>query len=439
MRGKKGVQWLYGQLPDLVAQAVIPQDIADRISEHYGPAEPTNKRAIALFVCGVVGGGLIGLGIILVLASNWAQLSRGTRAVLAFTPLVVSQALSAWVLLKKRDSLTLKESTALFQMLSVAAAIALISQTYQIPGDLGNFLFVWMLLSLPLVYLMDASIVAIGYIAGITAWTAYIQSNAGNPLSFWLLAAGIAPYTIRFLRQDLESARTTVMQWAVAIGACVAIGFVLEGKLPGIWILVYSGLFSMFFLTGSYWLPSPGSDLRRPFHTMGAGGIAVMALIYSFEWPWEEIGWDYYRSGLNYHVLASYADYLYLFVLLVTVSSLLAVSVRRGRSDLIPLGSFPLIAVIAYTSVAISDAPIIAMVLFNVYVFSIAVWTIAMGIRAERFDRLNGGMLLLSALIVFRFFDTQMSFALRGVVFIIIGAGFLATNLIIINRRKGTK
>jgi hypothetical protein len=48
----------------------------------------------------------------------------------------------------------------------------------------------------------------------------------------------------------------------------------------------------------------------------------------------------------------------------------------------------------------------------------------------------NTGLLVLSALIIARFFDSDLSFLARGVAFILLGAGFLTANVVIL-RRKG--
>jgi hypothetical protein len=45
-------------------------------------------------------------------------------------------------------------------------------------------------------------------------------------------------------------------------------------------------------------------------------------------------------------------------------------------------------------------------------------------------------MLMLAGLIVTRFFDSDLGFVVRGLAFIGVGIGFLATNVVLI-RRKG--
>src|SRR3990167_5872501 len=106
---RKAVQWFYKELPDLVSKGVLPQSSADRLREYYGDIKGRDKKRLVIIVCSVLGAVLIGLGIILLFAHNWEELSRPVRAVLSLLPLMVGQTLAMWVVLKKSESQALKE------------------------------------------------------------------------------------------------------------------------------------------------------------------------------------------------------------------------------------------------------------------------------------------------------------------------------------------
>ena len=95
----------------------------------------------------------------------------------------------------------------------------------------------------------------------------------------------------------------------------------------------------------------------------------------------------------------------------------------------------PVLAVLGH-ALAQNNLDVFAAILFNVYVFAMSVGLIAGGVRGRRLGLVNAGMLLLSALILCRFFDADLSFVVRGVAFIALGTGFLVTNLVML-RRKG--
>jgi dipeptide/tripeptide permease len=47
---------------------------------------------------------------------------------------------------------------------------------------------------------------------------------------------------------------------------------------------------------------------------------------------------------------------------------------------------------------------------------------------------MNGGLLITAGMIVARFFDSDLPFLIRGITFIVLGIGFLATNLVLLRR-----
>ncbi len=433
---KKHIQWLYGELPLLVADNVLPADAADRIREHYGAVEKRSGRRIALTVCSILGALLIGSGVILLLAHNWSQLSRAMRTVLALAPLLATQALAVYGVYAGKQSIAWRESISIFLTLAVGASISLIGQTYHIPGDPGAFMMTWMLLIAPLIYLLRATAPCLIYLAGITAWAGYSQSVAGHALAFWPLLALVAPHVVIEYRKNPCSVRSSVLGWGLAFCLCVATGIVLEKVVPGLWIVVYSALFAVMYLAGSYWFDESPSVFQKPLQVVGLGGIVVLTFIFTYEWPWDNIGWSHYRYRYGYFELAAWTDYLLVAGLPFACAALLAMSVRRGHAWRILYGVMPVVAVLGYTLAALEVDEHVCLLIFNAYMFALGVGTIIWGVRESAIGIVNGGMVILTVLIVARFFDSDLGLIARGVAFILIGIGFLVTNLILIKRGK---
>ena len=80
--------------------------------------------------------------------------------------------------------------------------------------------------------------------------------------------------------------------------------------------------------------------------------------------------------------------------------------------------------------------PIIGMILSNLFVLAIGVFYIYRGNELNRLGILNLGMLTLSILIICRFFDLELSFVTRGILFVLVGIGFFVTNYQLIKRRE---
>ena len=431
---KRAIRWLYGEIPSLVESGVLGPDAAERLRTHYGEM-PRAGRRLAVTLFSIFGALCIGGGVILLLAHNWAGLSRGARTVLALLPLVVTQAVGLWALYTGRRSAAWREGVGALQALAIGSSIALIGQTYHIPGDLGAFLLTWCLLGLPVIYLLGATTPAILYLAGITSWSGYNQSVGGQALAFWALFAAVLPYFWSVARKNRYSARAATLGWALVLCLCVATGITLEKVIPGLWMIVYSALFAVLYLAGKRWFGDAPLAAQRPFHMVGAGGIAVLAWLLTFEFPWDELGWDHYRSAYRYHMVAAWMDYLLAAALPVASVALLVPAVKRRGAWPLLYGVMPILVIVAYALTGASLDGLPAQVLMNVYLFVLGVGTLVAGIRGMRISVVNGGMVILATLIITRFFDSDLGFVVRGVVFIAIGIGFLVANLLLMRNR----
>ncbi|MCU0536659.1 MAG: hypothetical protein MUD14_22455, partial [Hydrococcus sp. Prado102] len=69
---------------------------------------------------------------------------------------------------------------------------------------------------------------------------------------------------------------------------------------------------------------------------------------------------------------------------------------------------------------------------FLTLVLGIAVLT--RSINQENLATLNFGLLIISLLILCRFFDTELSYLVRGLVFALLGTGFFVTNYFMIRK-----
>lgn len=432
------IRWLYGQLPSLVEAGVLDSRAAARIREHYGePAGRGRRLAVTLF--GISGALCIGGGVVLLLAHNWTDLSRAARTVIALAPLVVTQAMAAWVLATGRRSTGWREAVGIVQALAIGTAIALVGQTYHIPGDLGSFLLAWCLLGLPIVYLLGATTPALLYLAGITCWSGYNQSLGGHAILFWALFAAVLPHFLIAAKAGRYAARPAVLGWALSLCLCVAVGITMEKVLPGLWMIVYAALFAVLYLAGRRWFGEAPHAGLRPFHLVGAGGTAMLAWLLTFDFPWEELGWEYYRSTYRFHAAAAWMDYLLAAALPVLAVALLVNAVRRRGAWPLLYGVMPVLVIVAYGLTGLSDSGAMAQILMNGYVLALGVGTLAAGARSVHMGIVNGGMAILALLIVTRFFDSDLGFVLRGLVFIAVGTGFLATNVLLMRRKSDNR
>src|SRR6185369_15508307 len=110
---RSGIRWLLAELPELVTSGVLSRETADALRQHYSSQPPGEPRRIGFILSAILGSLLIGAGVILLVAHNWDFLSRPVRCAIAFTPLVLSQALAIFVLLRRNGSAPWSESAAI--------------------------------------------------------------------------------------------------------------------------------------------------------------------------------------------------------------------------------------------------------------------------------------------------------------------------------------
>ncbi len=433
----RSTRWLIAELPGLVARGVVDEETAERLRLHYESSTEGVGRRLVLAVCAVFGALLIGGGVILLLAHNWEFLSRTARAAIALVPLVAAQVLAGWALVRKFESTAWREGTATFLALSLAAAMALVDQTYNTGGDLESFLWRWALLLAPLPWLLNSTTVAVIFLSALTWWAVAAKIGGAQVLLIWPLAAAVVPHLIHVLRTGRRGLRAANLQWALAIFCVVAAGLALEYRVPGLWIVIYSGLFALMIVVGSATRGDDEALWRRPFESVGVLGSVVMWLILSFAEPWERVGWNHVRTGDDFHQVASWIDVMLAIALPAVgiVAAVLLLDRRRHRLQFLWILAVPVVAVV-WPLVAATDAEWIGALAFNGVLFATGIGTIVAGVRSQQLATINLGMLVVAVLVVVRFFDSHFGFVARGLVFIALGIGFLIANLYLSRRLR---
>lgn len=440
MKDRKHVAWLYEQLPTLVSEGVLAPEAAARLHQRYGVVDVHGGRRWAMTLFSILGATLIGSGLILLLAYNWEGLSRPMRALVALVPLLISQMLAAWVLWSKMQSTAWREGVGTFLTLSIGLSIALISQTYHLGGDLGDFLLTWGVLGLPMAYLLRATVPALLYIIDITFWTGMVMQDGWQALGYWPLLIALLPYVWSVMRSNRYQAQAVLLCWFLALTLPLALGMSLHRVLDTAvsWLLLYSAVAGVWYMTGARFWGEATTIWQRPWQTLGAPGVVVLALVFSFEEVWrKDIYVSYWRemSGSSLQTLIACG----LAFLWPGAAVLLWLdNVLRRRLHLLFLGAMPVVAIMAYTIVQYTELRLLGMLLFNAYLLILGVSVLLTGLRTQRMGTMNAGMLILAAVIVSRFFDADIGFVLRGVAFIILGLGFLVTNLVL-TRRQGAQ
>jgi len=418
-------------LQELVKADVISQNTSDKINDFYRKkGENSTNRLFIVF--GILGAILVGLGIIMIIAHNWDELSKATKTFFAFLPLVVGQILCGFTLIKKQESVAWRESSGAFLFFSVGASISLVSQIYNIPGNLGSFLLTWMLLCLPLIYLMNSSIVSLLYIVGITFYAGEI-SYWSQPQSvayfYWLLLLAALPHYYMLFKKKPESNFMIFHHWLLPLSVVISLGTVAD-KTGSLMYIAYFSLFGLFYLVGNSAIFMHQKSKNNGYKILGTLGTIILLLTLSFDWFWEELR----KREFQFNEVITSPEFFAAVILSLLAGSLVFFQLKnKSIHDIKPITPIFILFILTFILGLYST---IAVVLINFCVFAIGILTIKDGAKKDHLGILNFGLIIITALVICRFFDADLSFIFKGILFVSVGIGFFTANSWMLKKRK---
>ena len=432
-------RWLAEQLPAWEREGIVTTDGARKLRERYA-AEP--QGGLAQMVVGAVGALLIGTGLIAVLAYNWDDFPRWVRLVLALGPLAVTQAVSWWVLGRGEAAKPWqREAAALVQTLAVGAALALVSQIYNLPGKWTDLIFWWCVVSVPLAWVLRSQAVAIAYLIGIALWTVTQASERANYLGaigiadvrlwFPVLLAGILPLWPGPELRDrpapgsrlVLAASTLIGLLAVAAYATVRPAHMFPSFSGFPWLGMLSAAAVLLFPLDRGGIAEPLS--RKPQVLLGGGALVVMALIFTFEDPARDL-----VKGVGFALPLGWC-----WLLLLVVAGFAILAFRQGRFAVLAVAALALVPVVAAPLSADDTSGWPVAITYSLVLLATAIALIALEFLGRQ-GAARIGAALIALLVILRMADADVSLLIKGLAFIVIGSGFLAFNTYITRRRR---
>ncbi len=417
---RNAIAWLKNELPELVEKGVLPEFTATALRKHYQMDEEVETSSMMLTVFAVIGATMVGLGIILILAHNWEQISRINRLVLLLGQLFAAQLAVGYAVWRKSEDETWCEGGGMLLTLAFGAALALIGQTYHVAGGRSMLLLLWLLLTLPLAYLLRAIFPALFYLGGVMLWLFWLAEGTAERQGTWLLLLLLLPYYWRLLQRGYYAKKTAVFSWAFLAAFYAAFFMLLQAQIAELDIIIYSELFAVTYLVGRIWFDGEASFFAKAYKAGGLFALTCLALLLTFQEAWHKISWQ--QVGANEQCMAFFAAMGLVFLL------------WRGRCGYI-FGLQPFLVAAGLALFEIWGVWA-AVLLFNLNCLLLGVRGIVQGVKRNSFARLNAGMFLTGTVIMLRFFDFNFSYVLRGSVFVGVGFLFLAVNAWLV-RRKG--
>lgn len=415
--------WLREEMGAWVRDGVIDEDAAARIRARYASDAVPRADARSMLVFGVLGGVLIAAGLTLLVAHNWDELGRPARAAIAVGLLVLAQAVAGVALARSRVPTAFTESAAVFLVGALGTTMTLVTQTYHLGGELADLVLAWLVLAMPVPYLLSSRV------AATFLWPLLLYLPLGRDeswdqgYSFVLLAAALLPCTVLARRWSPNEMRSRVLGFATAAASCVGMGMLVESRTDGILLPALLACFVLVRMFGR----NEGSDATSTVATLAIGIAALTGTT-------TDIFEDIHRVMVRW----SAAENVFVGIIVAAF----AVSIMRwntfsmaGRRD-----SASALAAIPVSLFGLMLAKLeqfgLASALFNVFVLGFGLEHVLRGLASLRKGKTNLGLALLSGLFLVRFLDEDLSFLVRGLGMMGVGLAFLLVNVWLVRKSR---
>lgn len=423
---------LLKDLPELVSANIITNETARQITDYYQKKHETSPNR-QLLIFGIVGAILVGTGVMFIVANQWDQFSQFTKTTCAFLLLIIPQLFCVYVLLKKTEKVIWREIAALLLFFAIGANISLVSQIYHINGDASTFLMIWMLLSLPLIYLLDASALSLAYFFGVMIYCFNARYNAAyqyEEYMFWLLFILPLPRYYQLFRKTPASVLFILHHWMIPYVLTQTL-FTLAHQAPMLLHPAYLFMFASFYFIGQRPFFKSRPLLHNGYLIFGFTGTIISLLVMSFKATWKGLERDVYQF-INLIVTPEFIG----CVLLLALASILLFRQNYGKKwsewKLMD-GTYILFLILFFLG---AHATTLSVILINLLVSVFGLMLLREGARQRNLGVINLGMLIIALLVICRSFDSDLTFVVKGILFVLVGIGFFAANWLMIKKRK---
>ncbi|WNJ17634.1 DUF2157 domain-containing protein [Pontibacter sp. G13] len=414
---------------DLIQAGILDQDTANQIEQYYHQRAPIgNNRLFTAF--GILGGLLVGAGGILLIAHNWESLGRGVQTSFAFIPLLIAQLLSLYAIVRKPDLMGWREGAATALFCAVGSSIALVGQIYNLPGSMESYLLTWMLLCIPMVYVMRSSMLSLLCIGGAVYYgciVGYEFDREQMTWGFWGMMAALLPYYLWQIRDRFNSNFTVFHHWFWALAVMIMIATI--PPISGWTVAVYLFAVGIFHLIGH--LPIFEQTLIRSNAYRVVGSIGTWILLFigcASEFWGPNHGWTHRWDAENIPV------WLTIGALSLLWAGILYVIYRKQGVREIPILAATIIpSFLAY--LFLLEVPFMHWIM-SAMVLAVGIAYTLKGARENHLLTMNYGLVSIAILVGIRFFDDSLSFILKGLLFLGVGIGFFVANYRMIKTPK---
>lgn len=422
------IRWLLTEIERWKADGLVTPELGDRLRQRYEqPPAPAPAETVSwgLLVFATAGAIVIGLGVILLFAYNWDEIPKAGKLALVFGAIIAAHGGGIRLLARTGWQPKLGEALGALGTMFYGAGIWLVAQIYNIDEHYPNGFLFWALGALAMAWALRSTVHGLLAVVLLAIWGGCEVFDFRSP-EYWsvlLVAGGLLPLAWKQRSALLLAATLAALQFLIAVNvfhwgqgahaftASLALGVLLVAAAR---------------LTDADRPDFKGAPTVMAF--FGFGAFLVCAYLLSFRDAAREL-LDWSRRGGSHLALASTFGWT-LFPLglggwaWLARRSLLQREPEIHREEwLLPIA---LLYCFGLAGTGARDWALFVSWSFNLMLLGLAIMWIWRGCQESRLFPTVLGSLLLSAVVLARYFDLFQSLASRGLAFIILGLIFVA-------------
>lgn len=415
----KILQWLRSRVPEWEANGWLSEEGAREIRNRYLAAPITKGPSMTRLLVLAMGSILVGMGIFLLFAGYWYGFSPNGRFDWSLVIVVLSLLVLGIAVGHAKRGGALAEGATLLFMGALSVSTFLMADTYYTGEAVGIYVLMVLMLSLPVIYIMESGIGMIVYLLGALVWSVSSHAVAvhAEPIVLWgLLALGVPFYWHTIQRYKERHFLLLWLSWAYMAAALGALFFVIESYNLSLALVLVGAFANGTFAMGS--LSRSKGIWTLPFRGIGALGLLYVVVCGTLlsTWQTEAVITPGWFTGL---------------LAVVGLGATLYLEQRLLQARLVTesiIGLCPLVLAGISGAVHGGVSPFMASAIFNVYIIFLAIIMCIRGTVEKRVGLFNGCVVMCIAMMGARFFDPAFTFVERGIVFLLVGLAVFGIN-----------
>ena len=407
----------------LVEKKIITAETALNIRNYYNALPPVaNKKNWfnIIFSLGII---FISLGFLCLIAYNLNSLSQLHKLLLSVFLLISLQALTFFTVFKKSSlPFLIQETILLIYCLGMGGSLILVHQTFTLGNNFGDFILLWLVLILPLIYLKALNTPMIFYNFLAFFWLLSLHTNDNYWLILPIIAASLPAIVNR--SQNLLNYHQ-LSAWQFTLNVFIAC-FIIYDRFNNNLSLQFAILIAIFFALLSKYLATENC-FHKPLRILGYSCSHLLLLFATTNHAWS-------LSSTNSVNTPFFLGIAFLSILLTSILLWKKRALNFAQKIFQSLAiTIICLSFLTKTELALSYFSLVA----SLHVLFLYLSYIRAGFIFLDKQSLNWGMLGLIALIILKIYDYNLTFFTKGVVFIMLGLSFIFVNKFLEKKQRG--